>query len=102
MNNKIRNIITKLNVARSNNCDAEKSREIKDIINELVPLAELEEELGIELLTLFKMLKNGFYIRTEAGIIFIKNEDEWEKLKSYNEFKSEYGKTWALTKEELL
>lgn len=39
----IREIITDLNVARSNNCSQEKSEEIKKIINDLLPYAELQE-----------------------------------------------------------
>lgn len=69
-------------------------------------LEDIEEELGIDLITLFKALKNGFYaehryiqqcyicfIDGEWAIVNLKN-DEWWLLK-------DYGKTWALTKEEL-
>lgn len=67
----------------------------------LCQLEDIEEELGIELTTLFGMLKNGFYIKDETGILFIQNVEQWEKLKQYSDFTSQYGKTWALTKEEL-
>lgn len=70
--------------------------------DKLGQLEDIEEELGIELTTLFRMLKDGFYIKTETGIVFIQNVEQWEKLKQYSDFTSEYGKTWALTREELL
>ena len=40
----IRQIITELNVIRSNNCSKEKSEEIKEVIQELIPYAEEQEE----------------------------------------------------------
>ena len=40
---KIREIITDLNVVRSNNCSKEKSEEIKKVINDLLPYAEQQE-----------------------------------------------------------
>jgi hypothetical protein len=40
MKNKFYEIITKINVARSNNCTREKSEEFKGIINELLPYAD--------------------------------------------------------------
>lgn len=40
----IREIITRLNVARSNGCSQEKSQEIKEIIQDLLPYAEMQEK----------------------------------------------------------
>ena len=40
----IRQIITDLNVIRSNNCSKEKSEEIKGVIQDLIPYAEEQEE----------------------------------------------------------
>ena len=74
-------------------------------------LEDIEEELGIDLVTLFKALK-GIYIKPNniyvgsPYLCFAENEnrelefqfkigDTWYKVK-------DYGKTWALTKEELL
>lgn len=42
----IREIITELNVIRSNNCSPEKSEEIKGVIQELLPYAEVQEAMG--------------------------------------------------------
>lgn len=88
-------------------------------------LEDFEEELGIDLLTLFKALKNGIYVKQgnrikrthwcislNANGMYGEREthywfayrvngfdfpDTYEKLKL-----SDYGKTWALTGEELL
>ena len=43
----IREIITDLNVARSNSCSKEKSEEIKGIINDLLPHEKQEKALEI-------------------------------------------------------
>lgn len=81
------------------------------IIGKLGQLEDVEEELRIDLLTLFKALK-GIYIKPNniyvgsPYLCFAENEnrelefqfkvvDTWYKVK-------DYGKTWALTKEELL
>ena len=73
-------------------------------------LEDIEEELGIDLITLFKALENGIYIKelnndypywdfelrhiTGIGIVIM-----WGYCS--NLFLKDYGKTWALTKEEL-
>lgn len=118
--------------------------EIKDkklAEEKLCQLEDIEEEIGIDLITLFKALKNGCWIRKgshgtcylEGKAIFIpnvylhlnlydyyterKNEDSYEESESqealclfdmyYEDINNiarvrDYGKTWALTKEELL
>ena len=114
------------------------NNEYKDL--KLGQLENIEEELGIELITLLKALKNGCWIRKgfygtcylEGKAIFIpseylhlnlydyyterKNEDSYEESESqealclfdmyYEDINNiarvrDYGKTWALTKEEL-
>lgn len=87
-------------------------------INKLGQLEDIEDELGISLITLFKALKNGIWVKNRedniirhlctklgyqvcgslslGGIAF---EDTY-----YNEYYysyEDYGKIWALTKEEL-
>lgn len=92
------------------------------ILCKLGQLEDIEEELGIELLTLFKALKNGIYYKeTLSGRIYEKYINEFlyisfedkaliyltddfahsTSMFMYYEF-DDYGKTWALTKEELL
>lgn len=94
--------------------------------NKLAVLEDLEEKLGINLLTLFKALKDGIIeatdlkykkeYRTFPSIIWTSPTDnfkETEYEKNYEGFCLydehygnyfyfvDYGKTWALTREEL-
>ena len=102
--------------------------EIKDsIYNRLKLLEDLEEDIGMSLLTLFRILKRGrvihkykqsvtkqiiiesciisglFYESGQYGLEVYNEEDDIDE--EYNDFKyvyiKEYGKTWALTREEL-
>ena len=72
------------------------SNEFERICDELIEYKSLEEELGIDLITLFKAFKNGIYYKGKDNTInFCKiKESIYVKLK-------DYGKTWALTKGEL-
>ena len=80
---------------------------LQAIYDKLFDLEDIEEELGINLVTLFKAFKQGFYFKDEHGnisflsgnIIKQMNKDKYESLMNVV---SSYGKTWALTKEELL
>ena len=101
-----------------------------DVLSKLGQLEDIEDELGVDLITLFKALREkGIWIKNSANTIlhlepmYIKVEIDCDKpllgsivLKElYFEdldgvmdttgeewFMDEYGKTWALTKEELL
>ena len=81
-------------------------------------LAEIRYELGIDLSTLFKALKEGIYVKNPFGQIYkisvfiydlnmssSNSKLNWCFISSnYNNsliYFSDYGKTWALTKEEL-
>lgn len=90
---------------------------LKAIYDKTFDLEDIEEKLGIDLITLFKAYYSGFYIKYEDGFIgfirggeyylevgletkcFIVKEFEPNGTKWY--FR-DYSKTWALTKEELL
>ena len=98
-----------------------KDKIIRDTFNaeyaKLADLEDIEEELGIDLITLFKALKNNkVWVRTlknnfhksiecREGVriesffwLNVKNSDgHWVDYRI-----KDYGKTWALTKEELL
>lgn len=87
----------------------------------LFALENIEDELGIELVTFHKALKNGVYYkvidkssanygkiffdryvlwgwnRNSDGTYFAMMQSQWQ---SFN--LKDYGKTWALTEEELL
>lgn len=82
----------------------------------LKELEDIEDEIGIDLITLFKALKNGIYEKFEDGE-YVKfnglcmpikshklklnvNKKCLERGNDYFYFK-DYGKIWALTKEEL-
>lgn len=92
------------------------------IYMKLGQLEDIEEELGIELVVLFKALYEGVYvINVYENIIFVEPILSFNKEKntnlyvldgitsfppnklceSYFYYFKDYGKTWALTKEEL-
>lgn len=81
------------------------------IVAEMRQYKTIEKELGIDLETLFKALKDGIYFKVKDKIYFTNglNLDFKEKaLFEFNEYGDyeiyeldEYGKTWALTKKEL-
>lgn len=113
----INQIIASLNVARSNNCSKEKSEEFKSIIKDLLPYGNIEEKLGIDLITFVKILTEDVYVKQGNKItkvftppILLEFEKEyyfeWHYHKLNNcceQYKvSEYGKMFALTREELL
>ena len=85
----------------SDYCGPERQPEIQ----KLGELEDLEEEFGIDLAILFKALKEGFFDRLGeyhhfSNLYFSDEEifDSYEKV-SFN--LKDYGKTWALTEEEL-
>ena len=90
-----------------------------EMINKLGKLEDIEEELGIDLIILFKALKNGCYFKetfdymgkTQTQIIFTEftylyyADDICAYIihaRTKDHYLENYGKTWALTKEELL
>jgi hypothetical protein len=82
-----------------------------EIVKKLSDLEDIEEELGIDLVTLFKALKNGVYVKTKEGVSkhFTVHLMKWQQTSTYcfyyrpysHIWLKDYGKTWALTKEEL-
>lgn len=85
---------------------------VAEALEKLDQLEDIEEELGIDLITLFKALKDGIYF-------YGQKEEELQdvQLRMFHEepmlvhncgdltdlevYVAGYGKTWALTKEEL-
>ena len=92
------------------------------VLTKLKHYEDIEEELGIDLITLFKALKDKqvifkhiyglkkpkIYLETHkiAGLLFDgKNYDLWLYDNGYGDefyvYTKDYGKTWALIKEKL-
>ena len=90
--------------SRDGSCCFGFARLKNEAIDKLGEHEDIEEEYGIEIITLSKLLKQGFvYIRDGASIeknqgFIIDNTGLWSQVKLDPK---EYGKTWALTKEEL-
>ena len=90
-------------------------------VEKLGKLEDLEEEIGIDFITLFKALKNGIYLKFgsekitgvyyEHRAILPRHFDkdykgyfidlQLELSINFNFYIKDYGKTWALTREEL-
>ena len=90
------------------------------VLNKLGQLEDVEKELGIDLLTLFKVFTNGVYFRVNPveGIKFdnFQRGCEFDKqtiigldengyyfvvARPFKCYLKDYRKTWALTEEEL-
>ena len=92
----------------------EKGVRIKDKdggFEKFAKLEDIEEELGIDLVTLFKALRSGIHIIDDGypyndRVDLIYSSDTpcgfKGKVSDHCAFFKDYGKTWALTKEELL
>lgn len=84
----------------------------------LGPLEDIEEELGIDFLTLYKALTDGIYVRSvaEGGFEhFVWVSGKWNFIDKENKclnsfldahphklYFTDYGDVWAVTEEELL
>ena len=92
------------------------------MVNSFKEITRIEDELGIDLITLFKAMKNGCYAKDKNNnllslleydkpiLYFEENEQEWcfvldvdlcHLLPHDYLYLKDYGKTWALTREEL-
>lgn len=87
-------------------------RKIEDQYYKLQELEDIEEEIGISLITLSEAKKNGVYVlyKQDKSIRFVEakciNRIELDSFALNTTYAgllyfSDYGKTWALTKEEL-
>ena len=89
------------------------------VLTKLGQLEDIEEEIGIDLITLFKALKNGCFAKEtfdymgkkQTQIIFTEFtqlyytddlDDYLIHIRTIDYYLKDYGKTWALTEEELL
>ena len=82
----------------------------KDIYYKLEQLENIEEELGVELIILFKALRDGVFINDDGSVYkdYIKSIEHWPDCWGFisndediEVFFEDYGVTWALTGEEL-
>lgn len=71
-------------------------------------LEDIEDELGVSLVTLFNGLKHGIYYRDNNGVIRFVNKLRLNYMNATllidrhtYRYTIDYGVTWALTKEEL-
>lgn len=76
--------------------------DVAPIIDKLGALEDVEERLGVDLITLFKALKDGIY-KKKNGVIYFSNCPIYSLVHKTidNCLIEDYGRTWALTKEEL-
>lgn len=111
--------LTKANIRDNGRLDGKSFTEtieyIKKIIDKLEQLEDIEDELGIDLITLFRAIYNGVYYIKNNQIAYEKtiglcNENiniadrpKFTRLYVNHIYVlfSDYGKTWALTREEL-
>ena len=87
--------------------------EIEILKKQLQPYKDIEDELGIDLITLFKALNSCWFLQISTKRIFgdirptLIYQGGWHLKPNLTELPmlyalKDYGKTWALTKEELL
>ncbi len=77
-----------------------------DMRLELCKYHMLEQEIGIDLMTLFKVLKDGIYVNGEKEQVllfydmdfFNKTSFQLHASNGINYYFKDYGKTWTLTK----
>jgi hypothetical protein len=102
-------------VSMNKDCE-EAFNQIERDLEVLEQLQAIEEELGIDLITLFKAVKNRVYAKVNTAIIKacvglsydFDDTKKWALLGFSYGYEAEewlyfedYGKTWALTREEL-
>ena len=102
-------------------CDKGETKVVEELLNKLGQLEDIEDELGISLVIYHKLMEMLYC--GEPNVLFVKDNDKivqvgvleidyckkkiiFYKDTSYNDDYiygfCQYGKTWALTKEELL
>ncbi len=87
-------------------CSPDSETSLKPVYDKLGKLENIEEEIGIDLITLFKALKNGIYKKGRNNLKGLILYSKMPMFSFYHktidaELIEDYGKTWALSKEEL-
>lgn len=83
-----------------------KCHSVEQLYEKLARYEDIEEELGIDLITLFEALKYGIYKKGRNNLKGLILYSKMPMLSFYHktidaELIEDYGKTWALTREEL-
>lgn len=95
MRGKLYQIITKLNVARSNNCTREKSEEFKGIINELLPYADAWDIITNKVVDVDLVYESSGYED------YVKKMDEYfDTVVKYKADKEQWFETFVMDEEE--
>ena len=86
-------------------------KDFNELAQKLGQYEDLEEELGIDLITLFKALKNGVCIQEEGyfgcpdiyfHLLVMEFVIGWANKENMGyELLKDYGKTWALSRNDL-
>ena len=110
MNKRLTNKETKIKLSDTKRYDLQDHK----MFTKLSELEDIEDGLSTDLIIIFKALENGFYYKEEGAIVYISKDDLLLSSGAIHfagkglifaglflSFK-DYGKTWALTKEELL
>lgn len=81
---------------------------IEEVVDKLGELEDIEEGIGVDLIMLFKVLKNGFYSKYNYYAPYCNTFDLETKRIFVNDYDvhlifdfKDYGKEWALTREEI-
>ena len=87
-------------------CSPDSETSLKPVYDKLGKLEDIEEELGIDLITLFKALKNGIYKKGRNNLKGLILYSKMPMFSFYHktidaELIEDYGKTWGLTRKEL-
>ena len=124
-NNDVKELMKGFNYLPADKYEDREQKWIKLALNKLGQLEDIEEELGVDLLTLFTALQYGIFIKCVIGnknkvilvrptlyrlgekilgfvIPYGKRYDKESNYFGSVRYFGDYGKTWALTKEELL
>lgn len=88
---------------------AEPGRDEQECVYKLGQLEDIEQYYGVDLVSLFKALKDGVYVKVEDSIWYVPAEyvsiNKGMLFCDYNiptyVLLKDKGKTWAFTKEEL-
>lgn len=106
---RLENIFSELTIAlASYDYERKDVRLLRELCDEVLCYKQIEEELGIDLVTMFKALEDGAWFKIGNRFYtdrpnLIRDIRQFTLQVPYHGFVNvkDYGKTWALTREEL-